>query len=124
MVPGKELAGGRVFVLDELRIVLPDLPPGDIRAVAPNITSDPETGIGQWTDAQIAIAIREGRRPNGSLIGPPMPINLYRGLSDHDLKAILCAQRPTKTQRDHTTLDLPVPCRALWTADRSRGRPC
>ena len=63
--------------------------PGNIRAVVPNITPDAETGIGRWTDSEIATAIREGRRPNGSIIGPPMPIALYRGISDRDLTAIV-----------------------------------
>ena len=66
MIPGMELAGGRVMPLNEMRTVLPNLPPGDIRAVVPNITPDSETGIGRWTDTQIATAIREGRRPDGS----------------------------------------------------------
>src|SRR5262245_38865299 len=30
-----------------------------------NITPDPKTGIGNWTDGQIVEAIRSGRRPNG-----------------------------------------------------------
>ena len=34
-----------------------------------NITPDPETGIGKWSDAQIKIAIREGRRPPNSRNG-------------------------------------------------------
>ena len=63
MIPGMELAGGRVMPLNEMRTVLSNIPPGDIRAVAPNITPDPETGIGRWTDAQSSAAIREGRRP-------------------------------------------------------------
>jgi len=112
MVPGMELAGGRVMPQNELRIVLPDLPPGDFRAVAPNITPDPETGIGQWTDAQIATALRDGRRPNGSLIGPPMPINLYRGLSDRDLTAIVTYLRSVPPKRNpitqHSTYPFPV----------------
>ena len=32
-----------------------------------NITPDPETGIGKWTDHQIFLAIREGKRPDGRL---------------------------------------------------------
>ena len=44
-----------------------------LHRAALNITPDPETGIGKWTDAQIKIAIREGKRPDGGLIGPPMP---------------------------------------------------
>ncbi|WP_439580143.1 hypothetical protein, partial [Elioraea sp.] len=73
LVPGMELAGGRVFV------------ERGFRAVAPNITMDEETGIGRWTDVQIADAIHNGRRPDGSLIGPPMPVESYRGISDRDL---------------------------------------
>ena len=30
-------------------------------AVAPNITPDPDTGIGKWTDEQIFLAIRGGK---------------------------------------------------------------
>ena len=65
-------------------------------ANAPNITQDKVTGIGSWTDAQIIAAIREGRRPDGSIIGPPMPIGLYRGLSDTDVNAIVAYLRTVK----------------------------
>lgn len=76
-LPGMTLAGGRVF--NER----------GIRAVAPNITQDVRTGIGAWTDAQIAASIRDGHRPDGSLIGPPMPVEAYRGISDRDLAALV-----------------------------------
>lgn len=82
--PGKELAGGTIF----------DEPFG--KAAAANITQDKETGIGKWTDAQIIAAIREGKRPNGTIIGPPMPIALYRGMSDADAKAIVAYLRTVK----------------------------
>lgn len=78
---GKTLAGG--FLIEEKAFT----------AYAPNITPDPETGIGRWSEAQIATAIREGRRPDGSLIGPPMPIGFYRGISDSDLAAIVAYVR-------------------------------
>ena len=93
IIPGKELSGGRVMSMNEMRIVLSDIPPGEIRAVVPNITPDPETGIGRWTDAEIAAAIRQGRHRDGTTIGPPMPIELYQGLSDHDLTAIIAYLR-------------------------------
>ena len=80
-VKGRELAGG--FVIEE--------PP--FRAVASNITPDPETGTGRWSDAEIALAIREGRRPDGSLIGPPMPFAFYRGLADADVAAMVAYLR-------------------------------
>jgi mono/diheme cytochrome c family protein len=63
------------------------------RAVAPNITPDPATGIGAWTDTQISTAIREGVRPDGTLIGPPMPIERYRGMADDDVAAIVAYLR-------------------------------
>lgn len=83
-LPGMELAGGTVF----------DEKPSTARA--PNITQDRDTGIGSWTDAQIAKAVREGIRPDGSLIGPPMPFELYRGISDVDLAAVIAYLRTVK----------------------------
>ena len=61
----------------------------DFTAVTPNITPDPETGIGKWTDHQIFLAIREGKRPDGSLLGPAMPSRSYRNLADEDVKAMV-----------------------------------
>jgi len=89
ILPGKELAGGGTIPLEDFRTIIPNIPPGEIRAVVPNITPDVETGIGRWKDLDIAAAIREGRRPDGSIIGPPMPVTLYRGLSDRDLTAMV-----------------------------------
>ena len=89
--PGMALAGGRVFQ------------ERGFRAVAPNITQDRETGIGGWTDAQIAAAIREGHRPDGSLIGPPMPVEAYRGISDFDLAALVAWLRAVPSVRHAVT---------------------
>jgi mono/diheme cytochrome c family protein len=83
-LPGKELSGGAKF--DD----------GPFTAYAPNITPDRETGIGAWTDAQIVAAIRDGKRPDGSLIGPPMPIARYRGMADADVAAIVAYLRKVK----------------------------
>jgi hypothetical protein len=58
-------------------------------AVAPNIAPDKETGIGAWTDAQIARAIREGIGPDGKVIGPPMPFAWYDKVKPADTPAIL-----------------------------------
>lgn len=60
-------------------------------AYAPNITSAGR--IADWTDAELARAIREGIRPDGSVIGPPMPFTMYRGLSDDDLMSIVAFLR-------------------------------
>ncbi|SFZ82974.1 Cytochrome c, mono-and diheme variants [Devosia enhydra] len=56
-------------------------------AIAPNIT--PASRISGWSDAELARAIREGIRPDGSLIGPPMPFEVYKGISDDDLASIV-----------------------------------
>jgi mono/diheme cytochrome c family protein len=95
-----ELAGGHEF----------DLPIG--KPIAPNITPDEETGIGSWTDAQIITAIREGKRPNGTLIGPPMPIGLYRQMSDRDVEAIVAylrAVKPASHKVGKSVYNIPLP---------------
>jgi mono/diheme cytochrome c family protein len=62
---------------------------GNFRIVAPNITSDPETGIGKWSDDAIARAIREGIAVDGSALFPVMPYEHFRHLSDEDLASIV-----------------------------------
>ncbi|WP_439580786.1 c-type cytochrome [Elioraea sp.] len=89
--PAMRQAGGRVFANVGLR------------AVTPNITPDPDTGIGAWTAAQFADAMRNGRRPDGSLIGPPMPVEAYRGISDGDLAAVWAYLRTIPPVRNPVT---------------------
>ena len=76
VMPELGLSGGMVF--DEK----------PFKAYASNITPDPETGIGKWTEKELIRGIREGLRPDGSLIGPPMPIHMYRGMSDDDARSL------------------------------------
>jgi len=64
-------------------------PDGVDFATAPNLTSDPETGIGKWTDDQIARAIREGISHDGRALFPIMPYEKYRRMSDEDLASIV-----------------------------------
>jgi mono/diheme cytochrome c family protein len=97
----KGLSGGEVIVDDAA-----------MRAVAANITPDATTGIGRWTDAQLRKAIREGVRPDGSIIGPPMPIEFYRHLSDADLNAIVAwlrAQPPVANVVPKSVYRIPLP---------------
>ncbi len=51
---------------------------------APNITSDPETGIGAWSETDIVNALRLGIRPDGSQLHPIMPYMAFSHLSDQD----------------------------------------
>lgn len=99
-LPGMELAGG--FLIEDKPFT----------AYAPNITPDVETGIGGWTDEQIIMAIREGRRPDGTVVGPPMPIALYRNMSDRDVQAIVAyirAAKPVKNEVPRTVYRMPLP---------------
>lgn len=61
--------------------------PGHI--VASNISPDKETGAGDWTDDQIARAIREGIKHDDTTLFPVMPYMLYKNLSDEDLASVV-----------------------------------
>ncbi|HZV01314.1 MAG TPA: c-type cytochrome [Planctomycetota bacterium] len=58
---GEDLSGGREFDLST------------VRSWASNLTSDRETGLGAWSDAQILDAIRRGIAPDGRILRAPMP---------------------------------------------------
>ncbi|QDP02653.1 c-type cytochrome [Thalassotalea sp. PS06] len=60
---------------------------------APNITNDADSGLGSWSDNEIISSIRNGIRPDGTNIGAPMPIDIYRNLADSDLRAIVAYLR-------------------------------
>jgi len=73
-IPGMELAG-HVFQEPFGQVTMTNLTPGG--------------PIASWTDEEVIRAIREGIRPDGSTIGPPMLIPVYRHLSDNDVKSIV-----------------------------------
>jgi mono/diheme cytochrome c family protein len=100
-LPGMELAGMPDFF---------DVP--EMHISTPNITPDPETGIGTWTDEQIITAIREGRRPDGTMLGPFMPFGMYRGISDTDVRAIVAYLRqlpPVRHEVPRSVFNVPIP---------------
>jgi mono/diheme cytochrome c family protein len=73
---GQPLAGGRALAT----------PFGTF--YSPNITPDPETGIGRWTDTQFLRALREGVRPDGANYFPVFPYPSFTGITDNDALAI------------------------------------
>jgi mono/diheme cytochrome c family protein len=83
-VAGKDFSGGLRF----------DEKPFDV--TAPNITPDKETGIGNWTDAQIKTAILTGKRPDGIQLAEVMPTSFYPILTEGDLNAIVAYLRSLK----------------------------
>jgi mono/diheme cytochrome c family protein len=54
----------------------------------PNITPDPETGIGGWSEADFIRAMREGVGPDGAPYYPAFPYTSYTRMTDDDLKAL------------------------------------
>jgi mono/diheme cytochrome c family protein len=58
-----------------------------------NITPDKETGIGGWTDEQIAAAITTGKRPDGRQLAPIMNYASFTYLTKDDVAAIVAYLR-------------------------------
>jgi mono/diheme cytochrome c family protein len=80
-VAGKDFSGGLRF----------DEPPFDV--TAPNITPDKETGIGNWTDAQIRTLLLTGKNEHGIQAAEVMPTAFYPILTPGDLDGIVAYLR-------------------------------
>lgn len=83
--------------------------PGTV--VAPNISPDPETGIGKWTDGEVLRALREGVSRDGHPLFPFMNYPGYRKLPESDLLAMIAylrTQRPIRHDPGRTKLRFPV----------------
>jgi mono/diheme cytochrome c family protein len=87
IVPGSEGAGGEVF---DAKVGVPGV------VCAQNITPDPTTGKGSWTDGEIARAIREGVSRDGHALFPMMPYEFFRAMSDEDVRAAVAYLRTLK----------------------------
>jgi mono/diheme cytochrome c family protein len=53
-----------------------------------NITPEPQTGIGSWSEAAFRRAMREGISRDGQLLYPAFPYNHFTHLSDQDIDAL------------------------------------
>lgn len=73
---GAPLAGGRA------------LPTPFGTFYAPNITADPQTGIGGWDEAAFFAAMRHGIAPDGMPYYPVFPYTSFTGIGDEDLRAL------------------------------------
>lgn len=52
----------------------------------PNITPHPKAGLGRWSEADFARAMREGRRPDGAHYYPAFPYPSFTRIADADLR--------------------------------------
>ena len=87
---GRALAGSEVgFQIPGLGVFYP-----------PNLTPDPETGLGTWTEAQIVEAVRSGLRPDGRMLAPAMPYRHYARLTDDDAYALAAYLKSLKPVRN------------------------
>ena len=78
----KQLSGGQETF---------DLPSFTVKAA--NLTPDPETGLGNWSEADIKRALLEGKRPNGTQLAPLMPYAFYKVFTAGDLDAVVAYLR-------------------------------
>src|SRR6266568_4650142 len=56
--------------------------------VGPNLTPDADTGLGEWSEAQIVRALQTGKRPDGRELAPIMPWRAFANLTKSDAHAI------------------------------------
>ena len=88
--------------------------------VAPNITPDHDTGIGNMTDDEFLAALHEGRGHNGKRLYPAMPYPAYTKMTDDDvlaMRAYLATVAPISNQVVSNQLPFPLNIRlsmAFW----------
>jgi mono/diheme cytochrome c family protein len=105
---GAFLAGGRALAT----------PFGTFRS--PNITPDPETGIGGWTTGAFVRALKEGLSPDGQHYYPSFPYTSYARMTEQDmvdLKAYLDTVEPVNAPFQGHDLGFPFNLRqtlAVW----------
>lgn len=97
----------------------------------PNITPDPETGIGGWSAADFDRAMRQGLSPGGSPYYPAFPFTSYTGMSDEDvadLWAYLQTIEPVRQASPAHNLSFPYSMRfglrawRWWNFEEARFR--
>ena len=84
--------------------------------LAPNITPDPQTGIGAWTDDEFVNALTKGTGRRGTRLYPAMPYTYYTKLSRDDalairayLNTVPAVHNPIRSNQ------LPFPFNMRWT---------
>lgn len=100
--PGRHLAGSEVgFEMPGMGVLHPK-----------NLTPDPDTGLGKWTDAEILAAVRQGKGKDGRTLAPIMPWPSYAALTNADAAALLAYLRSVKAVRYEVPKDVKNPAEA------------
>lgn len=85
-----------------------------------NITPDPDTGIGKWSEVAFKRAMREGVDNEGHYLYPAFPYDRFTKTTDEDIHALyafLMSQKPVKYEAPETALAFPYGIRlgvAAW----------
>ena len=85
---------------------------------SPNITPDPQTGIGTWSEADFVRALHEGRGPDGSHFFPVFPYTSYTRMTEsdmRDLKAYIFSLPPVVRENRPHDVSPPFGWRFLMT---------
>ena len=96
---GKPFAGGRPL----------KTPFGVVHAT--NITPDPDTGIGRWSEAAFARTMRDGIARDGRHLYPVLPYPHFAGLTDGDMAALyafLITRAPVRAEAPPNALRFPA----------------
>ena len=104
-VPGKPAFSGGLAV---------PTPFGTIHST--NITPDPETGIGHWSEAAFERAMREGVDRDGNHLYPAFPYDHFTWVTPEDNKALyafLMTRQPVKAETPDNSLTFPLEFRPL-----------
>lgn len=86
----------------------------------PNITPDPETGIGRWSNSDFIRAMTEGVAPDGHHYYPAFPYTSYTRMTRNDLldlKAYLDTVKPVRNRVPSHSLRFPYKFRfalGMW----------
>jgi mono/diheme cytochrome c family protein len=92
------------------------------KLVAPNITPDRETGIGNWTEDEFVAAMRDGRGRGGKRLYPAMPYPAYTKMTRDDalsIRAYLATVNPVSHAVEVNQLPFPFNIRlslVFWNA--------
>lgn len=92
---------------------------------ARNITPDPETGIGRWTDLELTNAIRRGERPDGSKLFPIHPYKHLGNIADDEIEALVAylkSVKPIRSAVPPRSLKIPVPTLTVPNAPKTAPR--
>ena len=81
------------------------------QTVASNLTPDKATGLpGRgYNEKTFVQTMRTGKKPNGTAVQPPMPVEVYQNLSDDDLRSIWMFLRTLKPINNAVLAGLDTP---------------